>query len=171
MTSPPNEVELSAERWLPVAPDRIWAQCTTKQGLESWWSPEDLRTTVKRIDPRAGGELVLAVRYVPAMLGQRREDAFRPAGVPISFALKGTFVALEPKRKIIFALTLSIDRTETGIETVTELDFHPQEDGTHVRLHVRGTSEPHMLAQGKANIEGQLERLARSLGVEASRMP
>jgi uncharacterized protein YndB with AHSA1/START domain len=168
---PPATVELSADRWFPVAADRVWAQCTSKQGLESWWSPEDLRTTVKRIDPRPGGEVVLSLRYVPAMLGPMREAAFHAAGVPIAFSLRGKFLDFEYNRRLTLAMTLTLDRAGAGIETVTQIDFESETGGTRVRLLIRGESEPHMVTLGKANLEGQLERLGLSLGVAASPSP
>jgi uncharacterized protein YndB with AHSA1/START domain len=162
---PAGELELTSSRWFPVPADRIWAQCTSKPGLESWWSPEDIRTTVKRIDPRPGGELVLSLRYAPAMLGHRREEDFQAAGVPIAFLLRGIFLEFEVHRRVTLALTLTVDRRGGGVETVTQLDFQPESGGTRIQITVRGKSEPHMVTLGKANLDGQLERLGHSVGL------
>jgi uncharacterized protein YndB with AHSA1/START domain len=159
------ELELSSERWFPFPPERLWAQCTSKQGLESWWSPEDLRTTVKRIDPRPGGEIVLSLRYAPPMLEKTHEEAFRAAGIPLAFTLRGKFLECEIRQRLTLALTLSLNRAGAGIETVTQLDFQSESGGTRVRLGVRGPNERHIVTLGKANLQGQLERLGRSLGM------
>jgi len=163
-TSSPTKLELAAERWLPFAVDRVWEQCTSKRGLEGWWSPEDLRTTVKRLDLRPGGELVMTVRYVPAMLGTQSDVAFRAAGVPISFSLRGRIRELEHHRRLVLELMLTLDRGGAGIESVTELDFEPIGSGTKVRIAVAGRSERHRATLGKSNLEGQLDRLGRALG-------
>jgi len=161
--APSTEPEFAAERWFPVAIDRVWAECTSKRGLERWWSPEDLRTTVKRLDPRPGGAVVMSLRYVPAMLGPQAEESFRAAGVPISFVLRGTIRECETKRCLVLELTLTLDRAGAGITTVTRLEFEATELGTKVKIVVTGRSDPHFASLGQANLEGQLDRLGRSL--------
>ena len=99
------------------------------------------------------------------MLGQGREQEFRAAGVPIAFSLRGKFLEYEEFRRLTLALTLSLDRSGAGIETITQLDFAPEAGGTRVSIMVRGPNEPHMLSLGKAHLEGQLDRLGRSLGL------
>jgi uncharacterized protein YndB with AHSA1/START domain len=166
--SGPASLEFFADRWFPATADLVWAQCTSKEGLESWWSPDDLRTTVKRIDPRPGGEVVLSLRFAPAILGREHEAAFQAAGVPIAFTLRGKFLEFEKNRRLTVALTLALDRAGAGVETVTQIDLEPESGGTRVRLVLRGTNEPHLLTLGRSNLEGQLERLGRSLGVPTS---
>jgi uncharacterized protein YndB with AHSA1/START domain len=161
--SPTEDLEFAIERWFPAAVDRVWAQCTTKRGLESWWSPEDLRTTVRHLDLRAGGEVDLVLRYVPALLGPQQADAFRAAAIPISLFLRGKIRVLETNRRLVFDLTLTLDRAGAGIETVTQFYFEPVGGGTKVRLVVTGKTDPHWVTLGKANLEGQLDRLGRSL--------
>jgi uncharacterized protein YndB with AHSA1/START domain len=173
MTSDPSEepVDLVAERVIPAPVPAVWDQCTSKRGLESWWSPEDLRTVVKRLDPRPGGEVTMSLRYVPALLGPQSEEAFRAAHIPISFDLRGTFREVERNRRIVLDLSLTLDRAGARVESVTELDLVAEGTGTKVRITVRGNREKHMLSLGKANLEGQLDRLARSLSSRAAAPP
>jgi uncharacterized protein YndB with AHSA1/START domain len=169
--SAPAELELSGESWYPVPVERVWAQCTSKLGLESWWSPEDLRTTVKRIEPRLGGEILLSLRFAPAMVGQTGERAFRAAGVPIAFTLRGKFLEWENHRHLALSLGLTLDRAGGELVTITQLDFQPEANGTRVRMLVRGGNEPHLVTLGKTNLDGQLTRLGRSLGVDSTASP
>jgi uncharacterized protein YndB with AHSA1/START domain len=163
-TSQESDLGFSAERRVPQPVARVWEKCTTKDGLESWWSPEDLRTTVRNIEVRPGGSLVLAVRYAPAMLGPGREEAFRAAGVPISFGLRGRFREVETHRRIVLELTLTLDRAGSGIDSVVSIEMETEAEGTRVRLEVSGKSNPHWENLGRANVSGQLDRLVRSLG-------
>jgi hypothetical protein len=105
------------------------------------------------------------------VLGPVWEAAFQAAGVPIAFSLRGKFLDFEYNRRLTLAMTLTLDRAGAGIETVTQIDFESETGGTRVRLLIRGESEPHMVTLGKANLEGQLERLGLSLGVAASPSP
>ncbi len=107
----------------------------------------------------------MTLRYVPAMLEPGGEARFRAAGIPIALELRGRVLELEQNRRIVFELTLSLDRGGTGVTNVTSLELEPVGSGTKVRIQVTGTgrSEPHMATLGKANLEGQLDRLARSI--------
>ena len=167
--APAPTLELAADRWFPFTVDRVWKLCTSKRGLERWWSPEDLRTTVRRFEPRPGGEVVLALGYAPAMLHPESTDAFRAAGVPISLVLRGKIREWRKDRRLALELTLSLDRAGAGITTVTQLDFETTGGGTRVKLTVSGKSDPHFRALGEANLVGQLDRLGRALeGLSAS---
>jgi hypothetical protein len=106
---------------------------------------------------------VLSMRYAPTMLGPSREEAFRAAGVPITLLLRGEIRQWEPPRTLAIHLTLTLDRAGAGIETATRFEFQPEREGTRVRLIVSGTTNPHWRTLGQANVEGQLERLGRSL--------
>ena len=161
--SPAESLELTAERWFPVPVDRVWTQCTTKDGLEAWWSPEDLRTRVTRLEARPGGQVEISLRYVPAMLGPKAEDAFRAAGVPITLRLRGTVRDFEIHRRLALELTLTLDKAGAGVTNVTRLVFETVTTGTRVRLSVSGKGDRHWVKLGKANLEGQLDRLGRSL--------
>lgn len=158
-----DELELSAERVLPFPVQRVWDQCTTKSGLAHWWSPEDIRTEVRRLEARPGGVVAMSLRYAPALVSTTSEAAFRAAGVPVSLTLRGSFLEFVPNRRVVLELTLSLDRAGAGITNVTEIDLQPDAAGTKVRLSVRGKTEKHMVTLGKANLEGQLDRLGRRL--------
>lgn len=164
-TPPAAQLELAAERWFPVTIDRVWERCTSKRGLERWWSPEDLRTTVRRFDPRPGGEVVMSMQYAPAMLDPKSEESFRAAGVPISLVLRGKIREWQENRRLVLELTLTLDRAGASITTITQLDLETIGSGTRVRLAVAGRSDPHFRTLGQANLDGQLERLGRSLDI------
>lgn len=157
---------LRASRWIPHEPARVWTACTTKQGLERWWSPEDLRTTVRKLEVRPGGEVDLRVRYVPALLGPASAEAFPAARIPIAFDLRGRLSEVEEERLLTFDLALDIGKGGASVEMVTTLELIPENSGTRVNLIERGEKTPHWVALGQKNLEAQLERLA--LAVERS---
>jgi uncharacterized protein YndB with AHSA1/START domain len=163
-TASDADLELSASRWIPASPQDLWVACTTKAGLERWWSPEDLRTSVRRLDARDQGTVVLHIAYTPALLSPSTTESFTAARIPIAFDLRGRLVdVVEPKR-ITFDLTLDIGRSGAGVEMRTTLEFAEEGAGTRVTIVGRGAGTPHWAALGKQNLEGQLERLERSVG-------
>ena len=165
MTSDPSaeSSEVTAERWLPASVGRVWAQCTTRRGVESWWSPEDLRTRVQRFELRPGGEVAISLRYLPAMVGPEGGTPFRAAGVPIALLLRGRVQEIEEHRRLVLDLTLATDRSGSGVESTFSFDLESSGSGTRLRMTVAGRGDPHWTHQGRANLEGQLDRLDRSL--------
>ena len=157
---------LRASRWIPHEPARVWTACTTKQALEQWWSPEDLRTTVRKLEVRPGGGIDLHVRYVPALLGPASAEAFQAARIPIAFDLRGRLSEVEEERLLTFDLALDIGKGGASVEMATTLELIPENSGTRVNLIGRGEKTPHWVALGQKNLEAQLERLA--LAVERS---
>lgn len=155
------ELELSATRWIPAPPDVVWVACTTKAGLEQWWSPEDLRTSVRRLEVHPGGVIAFHVRYVPALLSPTTAETFRDARVPIAFYLRGKFVEIVEHRRLTFDLTLEIGRAAAGVPMSTSLELEPEKGGTRVTVVGRGKGTPHWATLGKQNLEAQLDRLGR----------
>ena len=102
-----RELELSATRWIPAPPSEVWIACTTKVALERWWSPEDLRTSVRRLEVRPGGAIVFHVTYVPALLSPTTTETFTAARIPIAFDLRGKFADLVEHQRLTYDLTLT----------------------------------------------------------------
>ena len=46
------------ERTYRATIDEVWDMWTTKEGIESWWGPDGFAVKVRKLDLRAGGELV-----------------------------------------------------------------------------------------------------------------
>ena len=158
-------LEISAEREISSPPEAVWTQCTTARGIEKWWSPEDLRTKVRRWEARPNGSISLSLRYLPAMLDPKSTDAFRAAGVPVALDFQGRVLEFDPVRKLVLELTLNLGRGGAGITSRTVLNFEATPVGTRVKLSVLAKDEPHLRTLGETNLKAQLERLAASLEV------
>jgi uncharacterized protein YndB with AHSA1/START domain len=163
MDDAPPLLELSAARRIPTTPERVWAGLTQADRLASWWSPPDLETKVRRLDARPGGVVELHVRYVPALWTATAGEAFRAAGVPISFDLRGTFREFRPPRRIVFDLTLDLGRHGAGVAMQTCFELVDERGGTRVTVTGAGASTPHWTTLGRQNLEAQLERLDRAV--------
>ena len=53
---------ITIERTYDAPQQDVWAMWTTKEGLESWWGPEGFVSTVRFIEPRAGGRLEIVMK-------------------------------------------------------------------------------------------------------------
>ena len=166
-----GELMLSATRRLAAPVPRVWSACTTKRELERWWGPADLQTTVRRLEVRKGGAIAFHVRYVPALLTRASAEAFRAAGVPIAFDLRGTVTELVPESLLVFDLTLDLGKSGAGIPMATRLELVPDGDATQVTVSGSGQPTPHWRTLGAQNLAGQLERLERVVAPGRSVVP
>ncbi len=157
---PRDQLVLTASRRIPADVRRVWHACTEGSKLERWWSPEDLETTVRRLEARPGGQVLIRIRYSPALVTADGAEAFRAAGIPITFDLRGALREVIPERLLVFDLTLDLGRAGAGIEMVTRLDFTPEGDATLVRIEASGSKTPHWASLGQQNLEAQLARLS-----------
>jgi uncharacterized protein YndB with AHSA1/START domain len=161
--APEPPLVLTAVRRIPAPASRIWAGLTSKHLLEAWWSPSDLATRVRRLEVRLGGAVEMHVRYVPALWTAESTAAFRAAGVPISFDLRGTWSEFEVERRLTFDLTLELDRKGAGVGMRTRFDLVPEGAATGVTITGTGASTPHWRTLGQRNLEAQLERLEQAV--------
>ncbi len=164
-----GEIELRATLWVPHEPARVWTVCSTKTGLEGWWSPKELRTRVLRWELRRGGGIVLRVRYLPALLTPGSGEAFRAAGVPVVLTMRGSVREVVEQRRMAFGLALDLGSGGDETETVTTLELTPEGSGTRITVVERGAQTPHGVALGPKILEGRLDRIARALEPAAPR--
>jgi uncharacterized protein YndB with AHSA1/START domain len=148
-----TDLELSATRWIPAAPGEVWTAATTKAALERWWSPEELRTSIRRLEVHPGGMIAFHVTYLPALLSPTSKESFTAARVPIAFDLRGTFSELVEPSRLTFDLTLELGKAGAGIPMSTRMDLEPEGAGTPVTLTGRGQGTPHWRTLGTRNLE------------------
>jgi uncharacterized protein YndB with AHSA1/START domain len=158
-----EELEWRASRWLPFPSDRVWIACSTRPGLERWWFPEYLRTTVRKLEVHPGGAVVFHLRYLPALLTTESAEAFRAARIPIAFDLRGTVSEVVEGRLLALDLTLDIGKGGAGVNSSTRLELAPEGSGTRVTIIGIGKRNPHWVTLGKQNLEAQLRRLEETL--------
>jgi uncharacterized protein YndB with AHSA1/START domain len=157
-------LRLTAERLIPAPPVRIWEACTTRAGLARWWAPEDLIVEVTKLEVRPEGAIDFFFRYAPALLTPESREAYRAAGVPISFHLRGRFTEVRPNVRLAFSQSLDLGRAGASPRMATEFDLRPEGGATRVVLTAEGPAEAHWQTLGAANLRGQLERMERALG-------
>jgi uncharacterized protein YndB with AHSA1/START domain len=52
-----NPKQFAIDRTLKVSVEKVWRMWTIKEGIEKWWGPEDLNSSVRHLDVRVGGRL------------------------------------------------------------------------------------------------------------------
>jgi uncharacterized protein YndB with AHSA1/START domain len=159
----PGTGRYTAERWLRVPIDRVWAQWTTAEGFETWWGPEDLVVHVRSLDVRPGGRMELSMEYVVTARFPEQSTAFEAAGVPTSVHVRGTFTEVEPPTRLAFDQRWDYGPGADGFQSKVRLELRDRTGGTDLLVTVEGEMSDHWRTLGLRNLEGQLDRLVRTL--------
>lgn len=139
--------------------DDLWDLWTTKDGFESWWGPEGFRVDVAKLDLRVGGELI----YDMIAVGAEEIAYMKSQGMPISHGTHGTFVELEPKRRLKLRHRIDFIPGMAPYDNDMLVELIPE--GERVRMVV--TIEPHRDAQwtrmSAQGFESQLTKVPAAL--------
>jgi len=153
--------EVRAERVIGVSPDLLWSLWTTKAGLESWWSPEGFTMKVVALQVRPGGRIDF--RYEDAAMAGNPEgrEKLRVYGTRPTWSAEGIFLEVDPLRRLAFRQTLDFDLPANRQAFGMTADFRSEPAGTRLILTAAATPSKHWTLLARANLIGQLERLAR----------
>jgi len=156
-------IPFSAERTVPAEAGedgRLW---TTVAGLEGWWGPEDVGTTVERWDVRVGGAIEFGYVYAATANDPGRRQELEDAGIVTSYRAKGTFAEFVPFARLAFQQLVDFGPRSHPFEYRMRARFSPEADGIRVRLTAASRSGAHWATLGRRNLDGQLDRMERNL--------
>jgi uncharacterized protein YndB with AHSA1/START domain len=98
----------------------VWRMWTTKDGIESWWGPPGFRVEVRRIDVRAGGEMLYAMIADTAEM-----KAFMKAnGMPNENESLITYKEVIPNERLAYTHSVDFVPGVTPYEVYTEVVLH-----------------------------------------------
>lgn len=148
----PSDTEIVAVRQFRAARAHVYAAFVTPELLERWWGPAGWRTTVERIEPRAGGTWRIR------LTGPSGEQHVR----------HGSYLEVVPEYRIVRTLAFG---EFPGLSVVETVEFEGSGDVTRVTLRTVFPSpvDPERLTPAgiQNGVRSLLDRL--SLLVEASR--
>ncbi|MCI4323453.1 MAG: SRPBCC domain-containing protein [Thermoplasmata archaeon] len=136
---------------------------TTKAGIESWWNPEHLRTTVRNLDVRPGGEFEIAIRYGSTATQPAMVQAFESAGVPLNFVIRGRFSEVVPPTQISFHQYFDLGPPSDPYDIFTRVEFRPIGDAVRLVLTADAVPSAHWTTLALAGLNGQVDRLVAAL--------
>jgi uncharacterized protein YndB with AHSA1/START domain len=156
-------VPFSAERLLRAEVGEIWRLWTTAEALARWWGPEDVVTTVERLDVRVGGAIEFGYVYAATANDPRRRQEFEDAGIVTSYRARGTFDEVIPFERLAFRQQVEFGLRSPPFEYRMRVDLRPGDGGVRVRLTAENEANAHWATLARANLVGQLDRMERSL--------
>jgi uncharacterized protein YndB with AHSA1/START domain len=150
-----------AARQVRASPGTVWAAFVDAASVAAWLPPAGMTARIDAFEPRPGGAYCLTLTY-------RGTDHPRGKSAAAEDRVRGTFVLLEPQRRIVQRVTFEAeDPAFAGAMTVTwTLDPDPQ--GTTVTVAATDVPpgiapEDHAagLASTLANLAAFCERAGR----------
>jgi uncharacterized protein YndB with AHSA1/START domain len=159
----PPRGTVSLDRVLPAPVEAVWEHWTTKEGLEPWWGPADVATTVRTLELRPGGLFLLDHQYITTVGHPERIAAFEAAGVPVRYVSRGRFGEVRPCTLLSFRQLLDFGPRTRPTELSARVELRPHPRGTHMVLQLEGTLTAHWRSLAKPSLEEQVDRLVESL--------
>ena len=140
-----EKTSLQIERFIKVAPDRVYAALTDPAQLKQWLGPEGVRTRSLTADVRVGGKY--------------RWDLTSPEGEEMSAF--GEYRELIPGKKVVFTWKWDDDEVWENRTSLVAVEFSERESGTellftHEQLPSEESRDRHN--EGWNSILDQLEK-------------
>ncbi|HWA72696.1 MAG TPA: SRPBCC domain-containing protein [Polyangiaceae bacterium] len=121
---------VTLERVFRASLEEVWDLWTTKEGIESWWGPEGFQVTVRKLDLRAGGELLYAMTAV----GPGQVEFMKKAGMPVTTEARITYTeVVAPVRLSYVHLTDFIPGVDP-YDVATVVELHASGDSVRMQL-------------------------------------
>ncbi len=89
---------ITLERTFDAKLQEVWDLWTTKDGIESWWGPDGFSVKVRKLDLRAGGELLYAMIATAAP----QIEFMKKAGMPTTTEAKITYTEVSPLKRLAY---------------------------------------------------------------------
>jgi uncharacterized protein YndB with AHSA1/START domain len=149
------------ERTYRATVQELWELWTTREGFESWWAPEGLRTHVRSIEACEGGELRYdMIADTPEVIALMHE-----LGLPVSHLERARFSVFRPMERLVLRIMIDFVPGVGPYESTLMVDFFPS--GEWVRMVVtlfpmHDEAFTGMAEQGLASQFRNLDRLLLS---------
>ncbi len=160
---PGRLVRFTEERVLLAPVQKVWSLWTTRDGLESWWSPEAFVMKVEELDVRVGGRIEFNYEEAGSVGKPGWKSEFQGKGVSTSWSGRGTFLEVDRLRRLSFRQALDFGPKSSPQDYRMAADFRSVKTGTRLILTTEAPSTKHWMLLGRQNLVGQLDRLARVL--------
>jgi uncharacterized protein YndB with AHSA1/START domain len=161
-TNKPNR-RITIERKYQAALKDVWDLWTTKEGIESWWGPDCFTTKVKKLDLRAGGELL----YAMTATGLDEIEFMKNAGMPLTTECRIIYTEVVAQKRLAYTHLADFIPGIEPYDVATLVEF--QAIGKEVRMMLtfdamHDDQWTERAVMGHESQLGKLEKFIRNLG-------
>ena len=147
------------ERVYEAAIQDVWNLWTTKEGIESWWGPEGFTATVRKLDLRAGGELL----YAMTATGPDQIKFMKSAGMPLTTEARVTYTEVSPMRRLAYTHLVDFVPGVEAYNVATVVEFSVERDCVRMVIHVDAMHSEEWTQRAISGWESQLLKADRLL--------
>jgi len=146
---------ITLERTYRASVEEIWGLWTTKDGFESWWGPEGFIVQVRKLELRAGGELLYAM-----IADAPEEIAFmKKAGMPVSTEGRMIFRDVSPMRRLSYTHLIDFVPEVEAYDVETVVEFHASKGEVRMVLSLDPMHSEEWTRRAVAGMASQLSKL------------
>ena len=147
------------ERRYKSSIENLWQLWTSKQGFESWWGPEGFRVEVRRMDPRAGGELT----YDMIADGAEQIEFLRKANMPAALGARGKFVEVVRHERIYISHMIDFLPGVMPYENMIRVVFVCDGEFAHLLIDIDEHVDQAWTSAATLGMESQLGKVPAAL--------
>ena len=151
MTTPNEKRPILIELMIPAAQQELWDKWTTKEGIESWWGPEGVSSTVRALEFQAGGLLEIVMRPNDSEGDER------------SMVEKITFTEITPMTGLSFTDRFPGTPDVEPYDVICEVAFQPASEGTKMTFASSGMHREDWTEYASYGWRSAFQKLAASL--------
>lgn len=155
----PGPQPVRFERTYDGPADDLWALWTTRDGFEAWWGPAGFRVEVTRIEARVGG----ALDYDMIAAGADEIAYMQKEGFPLRHATHGTFVELEPKRRLRLRHRIDFIPGVAPYDNDMQVELIPEGARVRMVIEVEPHRDEHWTRMSAQGLESQLTKVPAAL--------
>ena len=134
----------------------VWELWTTSAGIESWWGPGGFQVTVRKLDLRAGGELL----YAMTAIGPQQVAFMKQAGMPLTQELRITFTDVQPMTRLAYVHLADFIPGVDPYDVATVVELHETDDGVRMVLTFDAMHSDEWTERATMGWESELGKLA-----------
>ena len=154
-----TQTPIRLERTYQAPVEDLWDLWTTKDGLEAWWGPEGFRVDIHQLDLQVGGKL----RYDMIAVEPEQIEFMKKAGMGTSHDTRGTFVEIEPHRRLKIRHVIDFLPGVKPYENNVLVEFFPEGDSVRMLITVDPHIDERMTELATQGWESQLTKLPAAL--------
>jgi uncharacterized protein YndB with AHSA1/START domain len=137
--------------------EEVWDLWTTKEGLESWWGPEEFFTRVRRLDLRPGGDF----EYATTATDLSQVEALNAAGRPITRIGRITFLEVVPQKRLVYRTSIDYIPDVPPYDVTALIEFSTVEPGVRMVATQDAMHNSEWTQKSAIDMDRQFNRLAK----------
>ena len=164
MSKNKTKQRITIERSYRASAEELWELWTTKEGIESWWGPDGFTTKVRKLDLRAGGEMLYAMTAIAPAQAQFMKNA----GMPLTTQGRISYTEVVTQRQLAYIHLADFIPGVQPYDVATLVEFHSTGQSVHMVLTFDAMHDEEWTRRAVMGQESQLGKLEQVIAGKPS---